>query len=323
MRRRSATGVVIAAILVCQASTGHALSPASGGALTPDLIKEDLYDTHFVSEQRGWVVGTFGRIFLTDDGGRTWTRQASGTSAPLFSADFADARHGWIVGKSGTILATADGGEHWQKQQAPVGKHLFAVTAVSPQVAWAVGDWGVRLSTADGGATWHDRSLEEDIILYGVDFADQTHGWIVGETGVMFHTADGGQSWAQAQTETKKSLFAVHLSGSRDGWAVGLDGEIWRTTDGAAWTRQPSGVDSALYGVAFAGALGWVVGNHGTALVSHDRGSTWRRVNVPDDLKLFWIHAVNVEETPTGPRGIIAGANGLMLWTRDDQIVAR
>ena len=64
--------------------------------------------------QHGWIVGEAGAIVATQDGGATWTEQASGVEKTLFGVSFADARHGWAVGLDGLILRTNDGGQSWQ-----------------------------------------------------------------------------------------------------------------------------------------------------------------------------------------------------------------
>jgi photosystem II stability/assembly factor-like uncharacterized protein len=116
-------------------------------------------------------------------------------------------------------------------------------------------------------------------------------------------------------------LFGVHFATVSDGLAVGLDGEIWRTTDGGAnWTPVESPATRAIYSVAVHGRVGWIAGDSGTVLVSNDAGATWRRVPVPEDLKLFWMHGVSLVAEPDGPTGIITGAHGLMLWTDGDRI---
>jgi photosystem II stability/assembly factor-like uncharacterized protein len=287
--------------------------------IAPSFIKEDLYCASFVSPDEGWVVGTFGSIYHTSDGGQSWAKERTGILSPLFSVSFADATHGWAVGKAGVILHTEDGGRTWRKQSAPVGKHLFAVDAVSPTTAWAVGDWGVILTTSDGGTTWQDRSLTEDVILYGVDFADEQYGWIVGEVGNLMVTEDGGQTWKHDRTTSGKSLFGVHVSGHGSALAVGLDGEIWRLA-GDGWEQRKSPATAALYDVTMEGSTAWAVGDNGTAVNSEDGGETWYAVNVPEDLKLFWMHTVRLTKASDMTQGLIAGANGLLLWIRDGRI---
>ena len=75
---------------------------------------DDLYGVFFIDENRGWVTGSNGAILTTSDGGTTWSKQTSGTTAQLNAVNFLpDGRYGWIAGSNGLILSTDDGGATW------------------------------------------------------------------------------------------------------------------------------------------------------------------------------------------------------------------
>ena len=64
----------------------------------------------FIDENTGFIVGEFGTILKTTNGGTTWTSISSGTGNTLYSVKFPDATTGYIAGDNGTIMKTADGG---------------------------------------------------------------------------------------------------------------------------------------------------------------------------------------------------------------------
>ena len=64
----------------------------------------------FATPEHGWVVGEFGVIFTTADGGKTWTAQQSPVETTLFGVHFADAQRGWATGIEQVLLRTTDGG---------------------------------------------------------------------------------------------------------------------------------------------------------------------------------------------------------------------
>lgn len=75
---------------------------------------DDLYGVFFRDESQGWVTGSNGVILKTSDGGKTWSKQVSGTTAQLNAVNFLpDGLHGWIAGSDGLILSTDDGGATW------------------------------------------------------------------------------------------------------------------------------------------------------------------------------------------------------------------
>lgn len=69
-----------------------------------------LYDIKFVNKDSGWIVGEFGNIYSTSDGGDNWKEQLSFTHQDLYAIDFIDEKNGWVVGWWGTILHTTNGG---------------------------------------------------------------------------------------------------------------------------------------------------------------------------------------------------------------------
>jgi photosystem II stability/assembly factor-like uncharacterized protein len=309
-------------------------------------VRDNLYGVKAMSPTDVWIVGNYGAIFHTTDGGKTWQSRDSGTKSPLFSVEFGDADHGWIVGKSAVILDTTDGGRTWTSAKSPISpqKHLFKVKAASPTTAWAVGDWGAIAVTTDAGKTWQDRSLPtltiraagsnrpdrnenvvlEDIILYDVSWPDAQHGFIAGEFATLIATADGGATWEKRTLPTEKTIFGIDFTTASEGWAVGIDGLVLHTTDGGnTWQVQHGNPEPAtieelaftdalknpgLYAVSVLGQTGVVVGDTGTILTSSDAGLTWTRHVLPEHERFSWLRDVSLV---AGARGTVVGAKGI------------
>lgn len=63
----------------------------------------------FADANHGWVVGFFGRILYTSNGGDTWIDQSGATTRWLNNIDFVNNQEAWIVGDYGSILRLTDG----------------------------------------------------------------------------------------------------------------------------------------------------------------------------------------------------------------------
>jgi photosystem II stability/assembly factor-like uncharacterized protein len=295
-------------------------------ALAAQRISDHLYGARLISAQEGWVVGNFGSIYHTIDGGASWRPQVSNSTEQLYSVDFADTKHGWIVGRSGLLLATTDGGESWRPQTSGTANHLFEVKALDAAHVWVVGDWGTVLYTSDGGKTWQNRSLQRDVILNGLSWADAQHGWIVGEAGAILTTTDGGNTWTEQHSGVEKTLFGVFFETPQRGWATGIDGLILATTDGGQTWQVQNGQaqvgeleqvgfadtigNPSVYDVAVAGQYGYAVGENGTVFVSQDGGSSWQRGSLPGDSSLRWLRAIALVP---GTHGLFVGGDGLTV----------
>jgi photosystem II stability/assembly factor-like uncharacterized protein len=296
-------------------------------------VVESLFDAKLLDGGTGWVVGAFGAIFKTTDGGRTWIAQKTPTLDYLYGIDFTTPERGVVVGKSGTILTTDDGGTTWTQRTSGTDRNLFSVSYATPDKLWAVGDWGAVVYSEDGGKTWTDRSLSDDIVLTAVHWADEKHGLIVGEFGTVRYTQDGGQTFESPKTGTDKTFFGASMTGPDDLWLVGIDGLIMRSRDqGRNWEVKRGVLATAsldqvsfndamaypgLYDISFSGNYGYVVGDLGMVLVSPDRGETWVERKLPPEMSLFWVRGVSASNDD---HAVIAGASGLTASFEKDQI---
>jgi len=61
----------------------------------------DLRNASFIDANTGTVVGFFGTIVRTTDGGESWVIQTSGTTQNLWGVSFSDANNGTTVGEGG------------------------------------------------------------------------------------------------------------------------------------------------------------------------------------------------------------------------------
>ena len=98
----------------------------------------------FANNELGWVFGETGALFMTRDGGTSWTRQRIPTRRLLLDGAFVGDRQGWLVGTGATVLRTTDAGETWFAD-APVdtaSTRLNGVAFSNERRRWAVGAAG-------------------------------------------------------------------------------------------------------------------------------------------------------------------------------------
>jgi photosystem II stability/assembly factor-like uncharacterized protein len=103
-------------------------------------IEPNLNAVWFTTSQRGWIVGEFGLVLQTNDGGATWRPHKYGSSLPQFyDIAFQDDSNGWIVGQHGILTETGDGGQTWATVSLATTNDLQAIAL---QNGWgiAVGD---------------------------------------------------------------------------------------------------------------------------------------------------------------------------------------
>lgn len=183
----------------------------------------------FADAEHGYVFGEEGALYVTDDGGNSWTHQNVPTRHLLLGGAFLNPYAGWIVGAGNTILQTSDGGAQWHFGQAPLNAEtrFNAITFADARHGWVVGSRGVVLATTNGGRTWQaQESAANGIDLFDVKFLDAKEGWAVGAEGTIIHTLDGGAHWRAESSETHHPLERLFFVNHTRGWAVGFGGTI-------------------------------------------------------------------------------------------------
>ncbi len=196
-----------------------------------------LYSVDFVDDDHGWVVGELGRIWSTDNGGKSWTegqnslveqwkRQPAANEdarfrdfvlPTLFGVSFRNQKQGAACGLEGSIIGTNDGGKTWtfQKEspkpgappddtipgapQIPAHDPLFGIQLFGANDGMSTGLTGTALRLQPDGVWAHDPGVPAlPLPLSQVRFFDAQHGWIVGY-GTILRTEDGGKTWRMCQ----------------------------------------------------------------------------------------------------------------------------
>jgi len=298
--------VVVATILVMPSNT-----PAQQGWVTQTSgTTSELYGVSLANPTTGIVVGGFGTILRTTNGGNDWISQASGTTEWLYGVSFIG-NIGTAVGSSGTILRTTNGGTTWTTQTTGTTSYLYGVSFSDANTGTAVGWFGTILRTTNGGATWTPQNSGTSNWLYGVSFIDINTGTVVGSFGTILRTTNGGTTWVQQTSSTTSELYAVSMNNAITGTAVGNFGTILRTTNGGnSWITQPSGTTSDLHGVSTTSPLiGTAIGSGGAILRTTNGGATWtsQASGTTNTLRSVFFASRDT--------GTVVGSSGLILHT--------
>ena len=305
-------------------------------------------DVAFVDSLTGWVVGLYGEIWKSTDGGTSWRRQDSGTTSDLEAVDFVDSQVGYAVGLAG-ILKTVDGGATWVEQStavtgtfadvdfadamngvvisksgvvlstknggttwtaAPWPGELRDLVLVNAQTGWAVGPNEIY-KTADGGVTWTAQISGVGWNLIGVDFVDSQNGWAVGVSGTVLRTADGGVTWTPC-TPTTPGLAAVQFLDAQTGYVVNGVGPVLKTVNGGlSWTSTQ--LQPGLVALSFVDTeTGWVISLvDKTIFKTSNGGTSWSATNSPAEAALVGVDFVDAST------GWVVGQGTTVLATKN------
>lgn len=257
---------VIAAVAALAGAACHrevAVPPIKERAVT---FTDNFFDVWPTSPTRAFIVGTRGKVLLTEDGGLHFKRVDIGTDLAVFGIQMADDQTGYLCGQDGLIMRTQDGGKTWHRINSRTHLFIFGLSFPDRLHGFLVGDRSLVLSTTDGGETFLKRQLErifppelqdyalpyEEPVFYSTTFIDDDRGWIVGELGRIWATVNGGNTWQEQQEslvpQWKRPLgpnddprfsdfllptmFGVSFRDAQHGAACGLEGWVVETSDG-------------------------------------------------------------------------------------------
>ncbi|MES2264324.1 MAG: YCF48-related protein [Pseudomonadota bacterium] len=150
---------------------------AGGQSATPGVLPYPLLDVWFASRDEGYVVGAFGLILHTADGGASWTPMIERTNNARMNHIYA------IGGSAGQVYLAGEQG-FLRRLDAASGAFL-------------------PLATPYQGSYFGLRADPERLVVYGL-------------RGNAFVSQDGGAQWRKIETGSASNIVAA-VPGRRDG----------------------------------------------------------------------------------------------------------
>jgi photosystem II stability/assembly factor-like uncharacterized protein len=189
-------------------------------------------DVHFSTDTSGFVVGTFNRIFRTDDGGRTWTPWMDRTQNPNdlhFYAVRGSARGTFLAGEQGMVWRFEPQGQRFEAVATPYKGTLFGLVATDAGTLLAYGMRGRLFRSDDDGRQWQ--------AVAGVGTAGITAGAVlpgggivlVDQSGGIALSRDGGQRFVRVPALQPMPYFGVAALGAQRIGLVGAAGARLQT----------------------------------------------------------------------------------------------
>ena len=176
---------------------------------------ESFASLSFVGARLGFLAGSSGRLYTSDDGGASWSLRARGK--PLAQPVFLSSSKGFAIGVARTpsLLITHDGGRSWQQQRVAInGFRPLALASLGRDEVWIMGgicvptgrvvprkgpeckpSGGALLRTSDGGRHWQLVRLPRTLGVNGIDFVTPQIGFVNDQFAGFYRTLDGGHRW--------------------------------------------------------------------------------------------------------------------------------
>lgn len=293
---------------------------------------------------RYWAATGCG-IFMSDDGGQTWTQTLDGLTTPLLSA-LAVAPNGALFAGAlgGDLFGSFNYGKTWEAGLVPEElRATVTVVMASPNfrkdgAAFAATDGGGLLVTRNSGKSWEDSGfgLGDPCVLALAATPDWSRNEIMfaATTEGVFISRNGGRAWRETGLmldDDVVDMLAASPDYERDRtvYAGTEGGALYRSTDGGrTWDLVQDSVGQGPINCLwlapdFAESQRLVVGVGSQILVSTDGGESWAAVvDLPSSILCL---AGNAEVLLAGlhDAGIFKSTDGGMGWAPVENFAAR
>ena len=183
---------------------------AQQGAENPFL------DVWFQDARTGYVVGAFGLVLHTADGGKTWEPMLHATDNPKGLHIYSVRGIGgdiYLAGEQGLLLKLGRDTGRFVAQSTPYQGTLFGLVG-NDQAVLAHGLRGNIVRTTDGGRNWHSVPTGLTVGLTASTVDERGRIVIVSQAGHVLASADAGATFKPVKIERPVPAAAVVTTGS-------------------------------------------------------------------------------------------------------------
>lgn len=159
-----------------------------------------LLDVLFLSDKEGFALGSYGFLFKTEDGGKSWVNYGDRMDNPdrfhLNSMTRIAGGALLVAGEAGVMFRSDDNGESWEYVDSPYEGSFFGVLATKEEgVVLAFGLRGNLFRSQDAGVTWEAVDSNTETTLMSGSVGPTGVITIVGNSGVVVFSEDGGNTF--------------------------------------------------------------------------------------------------------------------------------
>jgi photosystem II stability/assembly factor-like uncharacterized protein len=311
---------------------------------TSNTLWSSLYAVSCPSVTRCYGSGIAGDLYLSTDGGISWSSQPLLPNHSFAALSCPSTTHCAAATDSngpGNVVTTSDGGASWtvrsgltatiQELICPMDLTCLAVTGTAPTSETSL------VRSTDGGLAWRTVSLPSLSTADLLSCPAARACLAVTADGTFLTSGDAGASWKIGHASAAPIGATSLACASTLVCAIVADGglvntpassAVWRTTDGGAhWRRVALWSDTTLAALACPSArvclaVGMIPGGNGRNLVrvTRDGGTTWRVETSPSwqlasgESSIETLIAISCADASTCA---VVGNNGVTLATSD------
>lgn len=196
-----------------------------------------LLDVWFADADTGFVMGAYGLIFRTDDGGKTWENWGGNIKNPnRFHYNAVTRIKGGalvIAGEAGNLFLSTNGGDTWETLDSPYTGSFFGVTGTGNVNEIIVfGLKGTIYRSTNLGKDWTRIPVTTEATINNATVGSGGHLILVGQNGAVLVSDNAGQSFRVYTREDRESLLAAYIKPNQSLLLMGEAGVVHADANG-------------------------------------------------------------------------------------------
>jgi photosystem II stability/assembly factor-like uncharacterized protein len=184
---------------------------AEAGRFAAQGAENPLLDVWFDDATTGYVVGAFGQLFATRDGGKTWDPLLHATENPKALHLYAVRSIGgelYIAGEQGLLMKLDRAAGRWRALTLPYPGTMFGLVG-NQRVLLAHGLRGTLLRSTDAGRSWHTVPTGLQLGLTAATVLQDGRLVIASQAGHLLASRDDGATFQPLRTERPVPAAAI------------------------------------------------------------------------------------------------------------------
>lgn len=200
---------------------------AEAQRLVNDGADKPFFDLYAESGEVALVVGAYGLMFRTDDGGKSWKAWQDAIVNSNGAHLYVIARSGhalYLAGEQGSFFVSTDQGRSFQAAKTPYAGSYFGMAVTSQPGVVLFGLRGHSYCSTDEGKTWRDSLPGVRATLNGAATRSDGAIVVVSQAGNVLSSIDGGRSFVPLRVPDPSPFAGVTEAGDGSLILVGARG---------------------------------------------------------------------------------------------------
>jgi photosystem II stability/assembly factor-like uncharacterized protein len=279
--------------------------------LNPRPQANRLNDITFTDPQHGIIVGSYGTILMTDDGGKNWAVTGMDSTLNMTCIFYAGNSMVYVSTDNGLILKSYDSGDSWEIMDPGFHIRINSIWFTSEDTGYAAGPAWI-MKTADAGDSWTRQAFDPYDEFYSVFFTTPDSGFIAGRGSKIFRTTDAGATWLESYSGSDYDIYSLFFVNSMNGYTCGGYPTLHTTDGGVTWYQiYPESRFMDDNDIYFLDAdTGFIVNDYGGIRRTTDGGLSW-------DGYYDLYASTNAIFFTDNRNGFVVGDYGLIYYTND------